>query len=150
MTPRSQTSLDLAQQIGRMAAALDRVAEDRKEFLAQIDKLDSSISAMSGMLAEMRAAFGGMIRRTEALEKDGERCEKLEVRVGALENWRKKHGKRSRPTALIASFESTSAIGYLSKPVPIAPSVRDPRGKTSQTQAEQIPGECRSRCPRSP
>jgi hypothetical protein len=101
MAPRTQTSLDLAQQIGRMAAALDRVAEDRKEFLAQIDKLDSSITIMSGMLAEMRAAFGGMIRRTEALEKDGERCEKLEARVGALENWR---ADRRRTMAAIAAI----------------------------------------------
>jgi hypothetical protein len=100
VAPRTQTSLDLAQQIGRMAAALDRVAEDRKEFLAQIDKLDSSITIMSGMLAEMRAAFGGMIRRTEALEKDGERCEKLEARVGALENWR---ADRRRAMAAIAA-----------------------------------------------
>jgi regulator of replication initiation timing len=83
-----------------MAAALDRVAEDRKEFLAQIDKLDSSISAMSGMLAEMRAAFGSMVRRTEALEKDGERCEKLEARVGSLENWR---ANRRRTVAAIAA-----------------------------------------------
>ena len=101
MAPRTQTSLDLAQQICRMAAALDRVAEDRKEFLAQIDKLDSSITIMSGMLAEMRAAFGGMIRRTEALEKDGERCEKLEARVGALENWR---ADRRRTMAAIAAI----------------------------------------------
>ena len=101
MAPRTQTSLDLAQQIGRMAAALDRVAEDRKEFLAQIDKLDSSITIMSGMLAEMRATFASMIRRTEALEKDGERCEKLEARVGALENWR---ADRRRTMAAIAAI----------------------------------------------
>jgi septal ring factor EnvC (AmiA/AmiB activator) len=101
MAPRTQASLDLAQQIGRMAAALDRVAEDRKEFLAQIDKLDSSIAAMSGMLAEMRAAFGGMIRRTEVLEKDGERCEKLEARVGSLENWRA--NRRRTMTAIAAA-----------------------------------------------
>ena len=110
MASRTQTSLDLAQQIGRMAAALDRVAEDRKEFLAQIDKLDSSISTMSSMLAEMRAAFGGMIRRTEALEKDGERCEKLEARVGALENWR---AHRRRTMAAIAAVAGAGGSALL-------------------------------------
>jgi DNA repair ATPase RecN len=101
MASRTQSSLDLAQQIGRMAAALDRVAEDRKEFLAQIDKLDSSIAAMSGMLAEMRAAFASMVRRTEELEKDGERCEKLEARVGSLESWRT--NRRRTITAIAAA-----------------------------------------------
>lgn len=110
MASRTQSSLDLAQQIGRMAAALDRVAEDRKEFLAQIDKLDSSISAMSGMLAEMRAAFAGMIRRTEALEKDGERCEKLEARVSSLENWR---ANRRRNMAAIAAAAGAGGSALL-------------------------------------
>ena len=110
MASRTQTSLDLAQQIGRMAAALDRVAEDRKEFLAQIDKLDSSISAMSGMLAEMRAAFGSMVRRTEALEKGGERCEKLEARVSTLENWR---ANRRRTMAAIAAAAGAGGSALL-------------------------------------
>ncbi len=110
MASRTQGSLDLAQQIGRMCAALDRVAEDRKEFLTQIDKLESSISAMSSVLAEMRAAFGSMVRRTEALEKDGERCEKLEARVGALEIWQT---NRRRTIAAIAAAAGAGGSALL-------------------------------------
>lgn len=109
----SQSNVDLAQQIGRMAAVLDRIPEDRKEFLGQIDKLDTSITSMTGMISEMRSAFAGVIRRTETLEKDGDRCEKLEgvvtehdARLQALEYWRT---NRRRANAMIAS--SLGALG---------------------------------------
>jgi len=96
-----------------MAAVLDRIPEDRKEFLGQIDKLDTSITSMTGMIAEMRSAFAGVIRRTETLEKDGDRCEKLEAivqdhgaRLKNLETWRT---NRRRANAMIAS--SLGAVG---------------------------------------